>query len=126
MLNKLNLNWPSLETCRDYLKIIMYKIIKGLIDITRTPDLTPVLSVIRGHSHRFCVTSSQINCHLFSFIPAATRLWNSLPYVSHMVEVNSLEVFRRATCYFNEHSEPDTTFTFYLVRVYSIEVCTVS
>ena len=92
MLNQLN--WPSLETRRDYLKIIMfYKIIKGLVDITPSYDLTSVLNVTRGHSYRFHVTSSRINCHLFSFIPAATRLWNSLP--SHMVEVNSLELFRK-------------------------------
>ena len=44
MLNQLN--WPSLETHRDYLKIIMfYKIIKGLVDITPSYDLTPVLNV---------------------------------------------------------------------------------
>ena len=88
------LNWPSLESRRDYPKIIMfYKIIKGLVDITPTPDLTPVLSVTRGHSYRFYVTSSRISCHLFSFVPAATTLWNSLP--SLMVEVNSLELFRK-------------------------------
>ena len=92
MLNQLN--WPSLETRRDYLKIIMfYKIIKGLVDITPSYDLTPILNVTRGHSCRFHVTSSRINCYLFSFIPAPTRLWNSLP--SHMVEVNSLELFRK-------------------------------
>ena len=100
MLNQVN--WPSSETRRDYLKIIMfYKIIKGLVDITPTPDLTPVLSVTRGHSNRFYVTSSQINCHLFSFIPAATRLWNSLP--SYMVEVNSLKLFRKQLAILNKY-----------------------
>ena len=74
MLNQLN--WPSLKTHRDYLKIIMfYKIIEVLVDITPTPDLTPVLSVTRGHSYRFYITPSQINnCHLFSVIPTATKL----------------------------------------------------
>ena len=67
MLNQLN--WPSLKVRRDYMKIIMlYKIIKGLVGITPTPDLTPVLSVTRGHSYRLYIPPSQINCHLFSFI----------------------------------------------------------
>ena len=78
MLNQLN--WPTLRTRRDYLQIIMlYKIIKGLLDITPTLDLTLVLSVRRAHSYRFHITPSQINCHLFSSIPTATKLWNSLP-----------------------------------------------
>ena len=38
-------------------------------------------------------TSSRINCHLFSFIPTATKLLNSLP--SHILEINSLKVFRK-------------------------------
>jgi len=68
------------KTHRDYLKVIMlYKIIKGLVDITPTPDLTPVLSVTRGHSYRLYIPPSQINCYLFSFIPTAIKLWNSLP-----------------------------------------------
>ena len=41
--------WPSLETRRDYLKIIMfYKIIEGLVDITPTPHLTPVIVEINS------------------------------------------------------------------------------
>ena len=58
---------------------MFYKIIEGLVDITPTPDLTLVLSVRRAHSYRFHITPSRINCHLFSSIPAATKLWNSLP-----------------------------------------------
>ena len=57
MLNQLN--WPLLKTRRDYLKIIMfYKIINGLVNITPTVDLTPVLSVTRGHSYRLYIPFS--------------------------------------------------------------------
>ena len=92
MLNQLN--WPLLKTRRDYLKIIMfYKIINGLVNITPTPDLTPVLSVTRGHSYRLYIPFSRIDCHLFSFTPTATKLWNSLP--SHIMETNSLEEFKK-------------------------------
>jgi len=73
MLNQLN--QPSIKTQSLYLKIIMlYKIIKGLVDITPTPILTPIPNVTRGHPFRLHIPPSQINCHLFSFIPTAIKL----------------------------------------------------
>ena len=102
MLNQLN--WPLLKTQRDYLKIIMfYQIINSLVIITHTPDLTPVLSVTRGHSNKFFISFSRINCHLFSFIPTAMKLWKSSQ--SHVVETNSLAEFKNdlLLLYPNEH-----------------------
>ena len=88
------LNWPCLEARRNYLKIIMfYKIIKGLVHITPTPVLIPASSTTRGHSKRYHIPTSRINCHLFSFLPTAIKLWNSLP--SCIVETNSLEDFKK-------------------------------
>ena len=88
MLNQLN--WPSLKTHRDYLKFIMfYKIIEGLVDITHTPDLAPVLSVTRGHSYRLYITSSQINCHPFSFFPTVTN-FGTLYHHIRIVETNTV------------------------------------
>jgi len=89
MLNQSN--WPSLKL---YLKVIMlYKIIKELVDIIPTPALTPVLNITRDHSCRLYIPPSLINCHLFSFIPTAIKFWNSLP--SHIVAINSLEEFKK-------------------------------
>ena len=97
MLNQLN--WPSLDTRRDYTwRLPCFKIIEGLVDITPIPDLTPVLSIIRGHSYRLYITPSQINCHLFSFIPTATKLWNSLP--SHAYSGNLFSGSVQDTTYY--------------------------
>ena len=82
---------------------MFYKIIEGLVDITPTPDLTPVLSVTRGHSHRLYILPSLINCHLFSFIPTATKFGTPCQHITVM-EINSLEEFKTTwQCYPNEH-----------------------
>ena len=91
MLNQLN--WSSLRIRRDYLKVVLlYKLIKGLVIITPSPDLSYSTSVTRGHSCRLHVPPG-VDCHLFSFVPSAIKLWNSLP--SHLVEINPLEEFKR-------------------------------
>ena len=69
------------------------KLIKGLVIITPPPDLSYSTSVTRGHSSRLRVPPSGVDCHLFSFLPSAIKLWNSLP--PHLVEINSLEEFKR-------------------------------
>ena len=78
------LNWPTLELRRNYLKLIMlYKIAKGLVDIPSIL-LTPLHSLTRGHPYRFHILSARINSYLYSFLPSAIKLWNQLP--QHLVD----------------------------------------
>ena len=86
------LNWPTLELRRNYLKLIMlYKIAKGLVDITSV-ILTPLQSETRGHRYRFRIPSARINSYLYSFLPSTIKLWNNLP--QHLVELSTLEQFK--------------------------------
>ena len=73
------LNWPTLELQRNYLKLIMlYKIAKGLVDIPSIL-LTLLHSLTRGHPYRLHIPSARINSYLYSFLPSAIKLWNQLP-----------------------------------------------
>ena len=73
------LNWPTLELQRNYLKLIMlYKIAKGFIEIPSSL-LTSLRSKTRGHSYRFQIPPARINSYLHSFLPSMIKLWNNLP-----------------------------------------------
>ena len=72
---------------------MLYEIIKGLVTITSSLNLTQIVSVTRGHSYRLRVPPSRVDCHLFSFLPSAIKLWNCLS--SHIVEISSLDEFKR-------------------------------
>ena len=52
----------------------------GIVIVTPTPDLTPVLSVTRGHTNRFFIP---FDCHLFSFIPTAMHKTLELFPITH-------------------------------------------
>ena len=80
------LNWPTLELRRNYLKLIMlYKIAEGLIDIPSIL-LTPLHSLTRGHPYHFHIPSARINSYLYSlFLPSTIKLWNQLP--QHLLEL---------------------------------------
>jgi len=73
------LGWPSLETRRSYLKVILtYKILKNLIT-TPSNNFRPVNYNTRGHQHHFQHLQCTSDSYKYSFFPSAIRLWNSLP-----------------------------------------------
>ena len=90
----------------EFLNIIQTTIWLQLLYTRRLPYLL-------GHSHRLRVPPSGVDCHLFSFLPSAIKLWNSLP--SHLVEINSLEEFK-AACFLDEHNLNSVTLQSYIAN----------
>ena len=62
-----SLNWPTLEQCRNYLKlVILYKIIRGFAVIP-SYSLIPLSTSTRGHVQRFKIPPARVNSYLHSF-----------------------------------------------------------
>ena len=79
MLNKLG--WPTLQERRAQAKVYMiYSIKNSLIDIPPSIlHVPPHSNTRRGHSQMLFVPYAQTLTYQKSFMPDATRLWNSLP-----------------------------------------------
>ena len=74
-----SLHWPTLESRRKFLKLIlMFKILKDHIHIP-TNNFQPVSTHTRGYQHHY--THIQCNCdaYRFSYFPSSIRMWNNLP-----------------------------------------------
>ena len=90
-----NLEWPTLEQCRDHAKIIMlYKTVHGLVHIQSDIPLTYTNAVnTRGHHLKMQQPSGRIDAYLAidSFFSSAVKLWNSLQ--SNLIDSPSLDNF---------------------------------
>ena len=75
------LQWPSLQSRRKTSKAVtMYKIVNDELYVKYDKlERLPSATRIRGHSWRYKIPSSNINCHLQSFFPSTIRIWNNLP-----------------------------------------------
>ena len=71
--------------------IMIYRIVKGLVDITTTP-LVPAGTSTRGHSMRFLQPGCNLKSYQDSFFPASITIWNTLP--SDIVKAETLEQFK--------------------------------
>ena len=90
-LNMQKLNWKPLEERRAFIKInLFFKGHKGAIDIPFEH-----LKLAPSQTRRpwtYAIPTSNIDCHLYSFFPNTTRLWNSLPAdVKHSVNADDLK-----------------------------------
>ena len=73
------LGWPSLETRRFYLKIILtYKVLKNLI-IIPSDKFRPINYNTCGHQYHFQCLQCTCDSYKYSFFLSAIRLCNSLP-----------------------------------------------
>jgi len=92
MLN--SLNWPTLESCRVYSKLVMfYKVIKSHIEVPSL-SLNPIFTSTRGHSQRFRPPYASLNTYLFSFLPSTIKLWSNLP--ENIVNQPTLSDFKKS------------------------------
>jgi len=77
MLN--NLQWPTSETRRHHVKVLMlYKILNNIITVPHD-HLTRSALPTRGHDYRFIQLTERKNTYVNSFFPSTVRLWNTLP-----------------------------------------------
>ena len=78
--------------------IMIYRIVKGLVDITTTP-LVPAGTSTRGHSMRFLQPGCNLKSYQDSFFPASITIWNTLP--SDIVKAETLEQFKNGLSILN-------------------------
>ena len=92
MLN--HLSWPTLEQQRNYFKLlVLFKLIHGLVAIPSI-TLTPIVSCIRGHSHRYSIPPVRTETYLHSFLPSAIKLWNNLPQSYALTKISNIDNFK--------------------------------
>ena len=73
-----HLSWPTLESRRTFLKLLLfYKIAKNLVETST--NLVPLTTITRGHSYRFSIPLINSNTFANSFVCSTTKLWNNLP-----------------------------------------------
>ena len=88
-----DLNWCSLDERRKINRLVMfYKILQGSVMLNLPHEISPLVSVTRGHDMRYQIPFSRINVHKFSFFPATVKQWNSLPEL--VVKLESIGRFR--------------------------------
>jgi len=74
-----SLGWPTLQTRRNYLKLLLtYKILKAMISIP-SDNFKPVTVNTRGYQFHFQCLQCTCDSYRFSFFPSSIRLWNCLP-----------------------------------------------
>lgn len=87
------LQWPTLEERRRTTRLCMfYKIVHGLVAISRDDHLTPSDSRTRGHDQRFNGIHSNLACYRSSFFPRTVLEWNRLS--PSTVEAETLDQFK--------------------------------
>ena len=102
MLNELQ--WESLESRRNQFCLIMlYNILKQntYLPPTLIPEFHPQSSQYQLQTrsyHMFRLTEPfcNTNTYMYSFIPFASKLWNSLP--SYIIESPTIDSFKLALC----------------------------
>ena len=90
-----SLNWPTLAQCRQQERaIMMFKIIRNLVDIPVNFYLTPVPMThdTRGHNMRFMQSMTR-NSYLHSIFPSAIKIWNSLS--QHVIDSKDIDEFKQ-------------------------------
>ena len=88
------LNLKTLEERRISLDIILlYKIIKKLIDIPFDSYFTFSTNRTRGHEYKLYVNSTRINCFKYHFCNRVVKYWNALP--REVVALENLVQFKR-------------------------------
>ena len=91
MLQELKLE--KLKTRRERARATMlFRNVKGLVDLPTHGHLTPVNTATRGHDKRFMRPMCHVNSYRDSFYPAAIAQWNLLP--QSLVDSESLEKFK--------------------------------
>ena len=68
-----SLNWPTLEQCRNYYKLVMIHKITRALAVIPSLFLTPLSTITRGHMQRLTVPSARVNSYLHSFLPTTTQ-----------------------------------------------------
>lgn len=90
-----DLNWKSLQSRRRDARLLMFfKMEHSLVDINFKHQLqSQTVSLRHGNNFSYHIPNSNIDSHLFSYLPQTIRNWNSLP--DSLVSCSSLDVFRR-------------------------------
>ena len=93
------LRWPLLEHRKNYLKLIFYKILHGLVNASFT--LTSLSTSTCGHSQRFVIPFARTDTHLNSFLPSTINLWNFLP--ESLLDLDDINQFKKDLCIYLLH-----------------------
>ena len=93
LIQKLGLE-PLAERRRQAKATIMYKILNKHVNMPLPYSMSYNHRTTRGHSRRLNIPKSRIDAHLHSFVPSATRVWNSL--TQETVTSKNTELFK--TC----------------------------
>ena len=96
--NKLNLE--TLESRRLKADMVMvFKIMKGLIDIDRCIFEFYNISNLRGHTCKLYKPISSINCRTHSFVSRIVETWNALPQTA--IDAPNIACFKHVLYSFN-------------------------
>ena len=74
--------------------ILMYKIVRGLVDLDFQKLFSFNLNNTRGHRYKVNIPIGRLNCKKFSFVNRVARIWNALS--DNVVGSNTLEKFKLA------------------------------
>ena len=93
-----SLGWPTLQTRRNYLKLLLtYTILKAMISIP-SDNFKPVTVNTRGYQFHFQCLQCTCDSYRFSFFPSSIRLWNCLP-----TDITSVNTFNEFTEKLKQH-----------------------
>ena len=89
------LEWPSLESRRDHIRLAMlYRIRLNLVDIDWKNHLKEHTSSTRGHGSRFWTPFCSNQNYAASFFPRTSKEWNALKM--DPINFPSLDAFKGA------------------------------
>ena len=73
--------------------ILMFKMIKGLIEVDTSDFFTMNTNATRGHAYKINIQYSRINYRKFFFVNRTANIWNYLP--EEIVESSSVLTFKQ-------------------------------